>query len=392
MDFTPTKDQVLGVTTAKKWYRNLEDQFFVVSGAPGTGKTTFCRFLISELGLDLEDVLFVSFMGKAATRMAQNGIKAKTIDSAIYNYINEPVKDEDGNYVLNKHGYPKLTKVKHKRDSLPKRFKLIVVEEFGMVNKQYGTDLASFGLPIIFLGDENQISPPFGVRFVDRDPDVTLRQIMRQAEGDPIVWLCQQIIHNRKIECGTYGKSIVLKREQLSRDLLLKSDIIITQSNDLRYRTNLLFREDFRQYKRLDILHMNEKVICRKNNWNKEINGIYMTNGMTGFIDHLYPDDMKPHQFVFDFRPDFLEVPFGHVKADYESFFMVPGTEEYINNQVIFKDKFEFAYAITDYSSQGSEWGTVLCYNENRGRDRAEKLRRLYTAVSRAKEAVYIVL
>ena len=392
MSFTPTKDQIIGAIEAKKWWREQNDPFFVVSGAPGTGKTTFCRYLIEEIGLSLDQVLFVSFMGKAATRMAQNGINAKTIDSAIYYYRKEPTKDENGNYLIGKHGSLKLTMVKHLRTALPKKYKLIVVEEYGMVNKQYGEDLASFGLPIIFLGDENQISPPFGSRFIERDPNVTLRQIMRQSENDPIVWLCQQIIHNRRLEPGQYGNSMVLRKEQINREIMIKSDIIITQSNQLRYQTNQLFREEFRKYKRLDILHVNEKVVCRKNNWSKEINHIYMTNGMTGFVDHIYADELKPDRFVFDFRPDFLPVSFGHIKADYKSFFLQPGTEEYMENQVIHKDKFEFAYAITDYSSQGSEWNTVLCFHEKRGKDSMEILRRLYTAVSRAKKAVYIVI
>ena len=84
MSFTPTKDQIIGAIEAKKWWREQNDPFFVVSGAPGTGKTTFCRYLIEEIGLSLDQVLFVSFRGKAATRMAQNGSNAKTIDSAIY--------------------------------------------------------------------------------------------------------------------------------------------------------------------------------------------------------------------------------------------------------------------------------------------------------------------
>ena len=104
MSFTPTKDQIIGDIEAKKWWREQNDPFFVVSGAPGTGKTTFCRYLIEEIGLGQDKVLFVSFLGKAPTRMAQNGIIEKTIDSAIYYYRKEQTKDENGNFLFGKNG------------------------------------------------------------------------------------------------------------------------------------------------------------------------------------------------------------------------------------------------------------------------------------------------
>ena len=49
MSFIPTKDQIIGAIEAKKWWREKNDPFFVVSGAPGTGKGTIAGILTKEL-------------------------------------------------------------------------------------------------------------------------------------------------------------------------------------------------------------------------------------------------------------------------------------------------------------------------------------------------------
>ena len=54
-------------------------------------------------------------------------------------------------------------------------------------------------------------------------------------------------------------------------------------------------------------------------------------------------------------------------------------------------DLFEFAYAITTYSSQGSEWNKVICFDERIG-DKEMQTKLLFTAVTRARESVTIVL
>ena len=48
------------------------------------------------------------------------------------------------------------------KEKLNKKIKLIVLDEGSMVNKEIGEDLLSFQIPVIVLGDLNQLPPVFG--------------------------------------------------------------------------------------------------------------------------------------------------------------------------------------------------------------------------------------
>ena len=62
------------------------NNYFKYQADPGRGKTFLVRYLIDRVGLSYDEVLFVAFMGKAASQLARNGLPAKTIHSAIYKY------------------------------------------------------------------------------------------------------------------------------------------------------------------------------------------------------------------------------------------------------------------------------------------------------------------
>ena len=80
-------DQLYTAMDMEHWYHSSSTkQTYEISGAAGTGKTTLVLYLIDRLGLSLNEVLFVAYMGKAATQLARHGLPAKTIHSAIYNY------------------------------------------------------------------------------------------------------------------------------------------------------------------------------------------------------------------------------------------------------------------------------------------------------------------
>ena len=49
------------------------------------------------------------------------------------------------------------------KDKLPDELRLIIVDEATMVNNDMRDKLLSFGKPIIFVGDMNQLPPIFGI-------------------------------------------------------------------------------------------------------------------------------------------------------------------------------------------------------------------------------------
>ena len=125
--------QIYALYDLETWWGKQNDQIFEISGAAGTGKTTLIRYFIERIGLELSEVAFVAFMGKAATIMARNGLPGQTIHSLIYEYIQVLDLDEEGNIQLNKRGKP-LMKMEFKlRETIPKKIKLIVLDEAGMV-------------------------------------------------------------------------------------------------------------------------------------------------------------------------------------------------------------------------------------------------------------------
>lgn len=387
-------EQIYAIYDLEHWWNTQTKQVFEISGAAGTGKTTLIKYFIERLGLSHKEVLFVAFMGKAATQMARNGLPARTIHSAIYDYEKVIDRDKDGKIIFKNNGKPKMISKFIKKDELPKKIKLIVVDEGSMVDKKTAEDLLSYEIPVIVLGDLNQLPPVFGNPYFLTKPDIVLHQIMRQAENNPIIWLSQEVLSGNKLKIGVYGNSAVITKSDISEFYFRDANIILTGTNRLRYNINNYCREEIKQIKRLEYPHIGEKVICRKNNWDKCIdNNLYMTNGTTGFVEYIYRDSFNGKTMTMDFRPDFSKKSFKNVTFDYKHMYEIPGqesTEDQFTS--FFNDKMEYAYAITTHSSQGSQWDRVLYLSENFMRSNEDRKKLEYTAITRAKQSITIVI
>ncbi len=250
----------------------------------------------------------------------------------------------------------------------------------------------SFGKPVIVLGDLNQLPPVFGKPFFLQEPDYILTEIMRQNEGNPIIWLSQRILNKEKMIPGVYGNSAIIEKSDLTDYTLKHASIILTGTNKLRYMINVKFREEIFAYKNLDIPHYGEKIICRKNNWNRCIgNGYYLTNGMTGFVDYVDRESYNKKSISIDFRPDFLKSSYKNVKIDYDHLYSSPTTEMDLDEESFYDftlDKFEWANAITVHSSQGSQWDNVLYLDERMGGNEDFHKKLMYTAITRAVNSI----
>ena len=389
-----TNDQVYAIYDLENWWNGTGDQVFEISGRPGSGKSFLIKYFIDRIGLKLENVLFVAFMGKAASILARNGLPGRTIHSAIYDYVERVARDEEGHIIFKDNGKLKIEHTFELKDHISKKIKLIVVDEAVMVPEEIAKDLLSFDIPVITLGDLNQLPPVFGNSYFLRNPNVILHQIMRQAEGNPIIWLCNEILSGHDLKIGVYGNSFIIPRSDLSDFHLKNSDVVITCTNRLRYNINNYMRETIKGIKKLEYPHIGEKVICRKNNWNKSIDdGVFLTNGTSGFVDYIYRDSYNKRTMKMDFRPDYTKSIFKNVLFDYKHLYEVPGQEEETTNPYgYFYDKFEYAYAISTHLSQGSQYPNVLFMNEDFTRDPEYRMKLMYTAVSRAINQIGIVI
>ena len=393
MSIELNNDQIYAIYDLEHWWHSQDKQVFEISGGAGTGKTTLIRYFIERLGLSYDNVLFVAFMGKAASVLARNGLPSSTIHSAIYDYREKMARDEDGHIIIKSNGKPKLVSYFALKEHMSKKIKLIVVDEASMVEKKMAEDLLSFGRPVIALGDLNQLPPVFGKPFFLTKPDVILHQIMRQSEGNPIIWLAQQVLKGEELKYGVYGNSAVIRKSDITDFHFRKSDIILTGTNRLRYNINNYCREQIKGIKKLEYPHIGEKIICRKNNWDRCIDGnIFMTNGTTGFVDFVYRDSYNKRTMKIDFRPDFTKKVFKNVEFDYNHLYAMPGVNPEETPFGYLYDKIEYAYAITTHSAQGSGFPGVLYLHEDFMRDPEDRKRLLYTAITRASEYINIVI
>lgn len=390
-------DQIFANYKLEHWYKSGNTQLFEVAGGAGTGKTTMILYFIERIGIPLDHVLFVSYMGKAVSRMIQSGLPARTIHSTCYTYEKEVARDENGKMILYENGKPKMVWVQHLKDHISSKIELIVIDEAFTVPEQNAVDVLSFGIPTVALGDSNQLAPPFGKAYFLEHPDVELHQIMRQAEGNPIIYLANQILAHEELREGVYGHSSVIRKKNLTDFQLRNADVIITASNRLRGSINDLFRGSFLGYSDLEIPHYNEKIICRRNDWSKFISNkgeIYLTNGTTGFVDYVDKRSYNGKNIVIDFKPDFGgKKAFHNLKVDLNRLNLPLGTKT--DDTWIAPDTnvFEYAYALTAYSAQGSQWDNVTVLQEdNWFRNRDDYYRLLYSAITRAVNSVTVVL
>ena len=84
-----TNEQNAAVKDGLKWFKKGYKQVFEITGPAGTGKTTIVKYIIDALGLGLNEVLFVAYVGKAALQLTRSGVNGRTIHSAIYDFTLE---------------------------------------------------------------------------------------------------------------------------------------------------------------------------------------------------------------------------------------------------------------------------------------------------------------
>ena len=384
------EQQAQAIEALRKWWYNGNKQVFQISGAAGTGKTTLIRYLINEIKLEHDEVLFTAFVGKATLAMTRNGLNAKTLHSAICYCKDEPVLDENGN-VVTEYNRRVTKRVFTRRRKIDPRIRLIVVDEGSMVPATMADWLLKFKVPIIVLGDLNQLPPVIGDSFFLKEPDVVLTQIMRQSSESPIPYFAQNVLQNGT-KCLSPGLQIgdkinVLSKADITPELLKDYDVIICGTNKTRNNLNTYIRE--RIYGRTqDYPVIGDKLICRENDWTFSVDDVYLINGLIGYVTDIDLESISDYTMKIDFKPEFMDNEFKNVTLDRIYMGLSPNDKRFYRSNY---HKFEYGYAITCHLSQGSQYNRVLVFNESFGT--AEERRKwLYTAVTRAIDKVTILI
>lgn len=369
------------------WYYNRTKPYFSYTGPAGSGKTTMIKHFIEILGLETHEYIAAAYVGKAVMVLSQQGLPATTIHSLIYKVFMEPLVDENGDPVKDDSGKQKYKLKFALKTHLNSNIKLIIIDEASMVNDTLKDDILSFGVPVVFIGDMNQLPPIFGVSSAMANPDAELKHIMRQEEGNKIIQLSQMILHDEPIPCGTYGSSRVMDEIEMSKNLLTDYDIIICGKNTTREMFNQIIRENILKIPKKEPV-IGDKIICRQNDWDRFIGDISLTNGVIGFIEDIDYSHSNSKRLFIDFRPDFLEESFKGLYLDRK--YIVLPYEAKQKYGISKYEKFEYGYCITAHLSQGSQYDRVLFIDEPfYDTDTTRKLR--YTAITRAVKSIDII-
>lgn len=366
MEFSPQQDSALSAIA--DWHKAARkgrgERVFRLFGYAGTGKTTLARHIAE--GID-GDVLFAAFTGKAAAVMRERGCgDAQTLHSLIYRSKDQ--KSEEPTFVLN-------------RQSDVKKAELVIVDECSMVDAELGTDLLSFGVPVLVLGDPAQLPPVKGGGFfTEAEPDIMLTEVHRQAENDPIIKLSMLARAGERLPLGVFGASRVIRRDDIDAAQILAADQVLVGRNETRRKYNARIRTLLGHTDPLPVKE--EKLVCLRNNRQKGLlNGSTWTVKLVGeragdFVHmRVAPEEGNgPTVKVVVPRPFFdgigEEVPWE------------------IRRHV---EEFDYGYALTVHKAQGSQWDDIVLFDESFA-FREHRARWLYTAVTRAAKAITVVV
>lgn len=212
-------------------FRCIQNGLFILSGGPGTGKTTTINMIIRYFEAEGLDIFLAAPTGRAAKRMTEaTGFEARTIHRLLE--LNSALSDEDSRRVSFE-----------RNEDNPLEADVIIIDEMSMVDIQLFQALLRAVMPgtrLILVGDVNQL-PSVGPGQVLRDimnsgcfPMVVLRKIFRQAGESDIVVNAHRINQGEQISLDNKSRDFFLL-ERNDVNVIYKHMIQLMQDKLPRY-------------------------------------------------------------------------------------------------------------------------------------------------------------
>lgn len=383
--------------------RSEPEGIFKLWGYAGTGKTTIIRVLLEEFP-DLV-VKFAAYTGKAALVMQRNGLPATTIHSLIYKVIppNKPRCEELFKLIRETSDAGEKKRLQQELEAEQKvRFELrdpedsdlanadlLVLDECSMVNDDMLADLSTFGVPILALGDPGQLPPIDGSGALVRGkPNALLTEIHRQAQDNPIIDFATRARNGIPLPTGKQGTSMRCFQYQLDRKIMTAVDQILTGKNVTRQDINRRVRA-MRGFSGV-YPQVGEKVICLRNDKTKMIfNGQMGEVIEVGELLHSNIELTIKMESAPGTNPEPVKVR--ALRAHFDSYNDKDALKNVKRWEFADSNEFDFGYAITVHKAQGSQWDTVLVWDDGfLGWKPTERKQWLYTAITRAAQSIII--
>lgn len=376
---TLTDAQERAIDAISAWYRaGPPYRDFYLAGYAGSGKSTITDEAIRRLRSDGCNIVITgAYTGKAAYVLREKGnASAKTIHSMIYS----PVEDEVTGEVT----------FQLDPDGDAAQADMIVLDECSMISDDMAADIRSFGKPILVLGDPGQLPPVRGAgAFTNREPDVFLTEIHRQAADSPIIQLATMARKGEPIPLGEYGPGVRVVPYNADAGQYVYDDQAQVICGLNRVRFNLTQKMRARAGISGRYPAPGEPVMCCRNN--KQL-GIF--NGQQGELVSFVPDQDRTSQGVrlgeISARLD------GGVSVEretcaqhlFDQHFTGPSKPPRLPRGTL---EFDWGYVLTCHKAQGSQWPRVTIIDDSATfRDDARKW--LYTAITRAQYELTLIL
>lgn len=355
--------------------KSLESGMTVITGGPGTGKTTVVQTIIRLAEQEGLRILLCAPTGRAAKRLAETTQrKAKTIHRLL-------IPDgRQGRIQVFEYNETKL---------LPAD--LIIVDEVSMLDMEMMYHLLSALKPqcrCILVGDADQL-PSVGAGAVLHDiiasgqvPVVRLDTIFRQQEGGRIVTNAHLI---------NSGRLPVVNEDPEFRFVEIEDEAQGAEKISALYNSELLETGDKFAVQVLSPMYKNP---CGVDNLNQLIQGRFNPpaegKGELKGKNVIFRVGDKVMQKHNDYEKGVFNGDIGEIFAIQKDMVYVRYPEQDVKYEGQEVDEITLAYAITVHKSQGSEYHTVIMVLVN---SHAIMLQRnlFYTAVTRAKRKVILV-
>lgn len=367
----------------------------VITGGPGTGKTTIIHMLLQYFSEEGMDILLAAPTGRAAKRMTETtGYESKTIHRLL----------EIGAEGIAEFG---------RDETNPLEADAIIIDEMSMVDIFLFHALLkaiSIGTRLILVGDVNQL-PSVGAGSVLKDiidsqcfPIEILTKIFRQAAQSDIVVNAHKIHEGEQIALNNKSKDFFfLERNQA--DVILEAIIYLVSKklppyvNAKPYEIQVLtpMRKGLLGVENLNRRLQERLNPAQKGKLEKEgINALFREGDKVMQVKNNYQMEwqiISQYGIVIDrgqgiFNGDMgIVTSIDHMAESVEVEFDEGRRVQYSFPQL---DELELAYAITIHKSQGSEYPAVVIPLLS-GPQMLMSRNLLYTAVTRAKTCVTLI-